>query len=48
MVSQWAQRQQCLLQFLSVFIAEIETNLLEQNNTKPRELKRYIDEVFSL
>jgi len=33
---------------LSVFIAEIETNLLEQNNTKPREWKRYIDDVFSL
>ena len=31
---------------LSVFIAEIETNLLEQNNTKPREWKRYIDDVF--
>ena len=33
---------------LSVFMAEIETNLLEQNNTKPSEWKRYIADVFSL
>ena len=26
----------------------IETNLILQNNTKPREWKRYIDDVFSL
>ena len=29
-------------------MAEIETNLVQQNNTKPREWKRYIDNVFSL
>ena len=29
-------------------MAEIETNLIQQNNTKPREWKRYIDDVFSL
>ena len=37
--------------FANVFMAEIETNLILQNNTncKPRELwKRYIDDVFSL
>ena len=29
-------------------MAEIETNLIEQKNTKPREWKRHIDDVFSL
>jgi len=29
-------------------MAEIETNLIQQNDTKPREWKRYIDDVFSL
>ena len=34
--------------FANIFMAEIETNLMQQNNTKPREWKRYIDDVFSL
>ena len=34
--------------FANIFMAEIETNLILQNNTKPREWKRYIDDVFSL
>ena len=34
--------------FANIFMAEIETNLIQQSNTKPREWKRYIDDVFSL
>ena len=34
--------------FANIFMAEIETNLMQQNNTKPREWKRHIDDVFSL
>ena len=34
--------------FANIFMAEIETNLILQNNTKPRVWKRYIDAVFSL
>ena len=34
--------------FANIFMAEIETNLIKQNNTKPRVWKRYIDDVFSL
>ena len=34
--------------FANIFMAEIETNLILQNNTKPRVWKRYIDDVFSL
>ena len=34
--------------FANIFMAEIETNLIQQNNTKPRVWKRYIDDVFSL
>ena len=34
--------------FANIFMAEIEANLMQQNNTKPREWKRYIDDVFSL
>ena len=45
MVSQWAQKQQS---FANIFMPEVETNLIQQNNTKPREWKRYIDDVFSL
>ena len=46
MVSQWAQRQQCPC--ANIFMAEIETNLIQQHNTNPREWKGYIDDVFSL
>ena len=34
--------------FANIFMAETETNLIQQSNTKPREWKRYIDDVFSL
>ena len=34
--------------FTIIFMAEIETNLIQQNDTKPREWKRYIGDVFSL
>ena len=36
------------MSFANIFMAEIETNLILQNNTKPRVWKRYIDDVFSL
>ena len=34
--------------FANIYVAEIETNLIQQSNTNPREWKRYIDDVFSL
>ena len=34
--------------FANIFIAEIETNLLNQSRIKPKAWKRYIDDVFSL
>ena len=34
--------------FANIFMAEIETKLILQSDTKPREWKRYIDDVFSL
>jgi len=34
--------------FANIFMAEIETSLIQQNDTKPREWKRYIDDIFSL
>ena len=34
--------------FANIFMAEIETKIIEQCETKPREWKRYIDDVFSL
>ena len=37
-----------LVSFANIFMAEIETNLMQQNNTKPREWKCHIDDVFSL
>ena len=33
--------------FANIYMAEIETNLTQQSNTKPREWKRY-DDFFSL
>ena len=36
------------MSFANIFMAEIETKLIQQNNTKPREWKRYIVDVFSL
>ena len=34
--------------FANIFMAEIETKIIQQSDTKPREWKRYIDDVFSL
>ena len=34
--------------FANIFMAEIETNLILQNNTKPRVWKRHINDIFSL
>ena len=34
--------------FANIFMAEIETKLILQSDIKPREWKRYIDDVFSL
>ena len=34
--------------FANIFTAEIETKIIQQSDTKPREWKRYIDDVFSL
>ena len=33
---------------VNIFMAEIETNLIQQNNTKPREWKRYFDDALGL
>ena len=32
----------------NIFMAEIETKLIQQGKIKPREWKRYIDDIFSL
>ena len=34
--------------FANIFMAEIETKLIQQGKIKPREWKRYIDDIFSL
>ena len=34
--------------FANIFMAEIETKTISQSKTKPREWKRYIDDIFSL
>ena len=34
--------------FASIFMAKIETTLIQQSQTKPKEWKRYIDDIFSL
>ena len=34
--------------YANIFMAEIETKSILQSDTKPREWKRYIDDVFSL
>ena len=34
--------------FANLFMAEIETKMLNQSNIKPRVWKRYIDDIFSL
>ena len=36
------------MSFANIHKAEIETNLIQQSNTKPREWKCYIDDVFSV
>ena len=36
------------LSFANIFMAESETTLIQQNETKPKEWKRYIDDIFSL
>ncbi|XP_068674520.1 uncharacterized protein [Montipora foliosa] len=34
--------------FANIFMARIETSLIQQNDTKPRIWKRYTDDIFSL
>ena len=34
--------------FANIFMAEIETTLTQQSETKPKEWRRYIDDIFSL
>ena len=34
--------------FANIFVADIETKLIQQGKIKPREWKRYIDDIFSL
>ena len=34
--------------FANIFMAEIETRIIQQSNTKPTVWKRYIDDIFSL
>ena len=34
--------------FANIFMAEIETKLIQQGKIKPREWKRYIDDIFFL
>ena len=43
---QLAQKQQC--QFANIYMVEIETNLIQQSDTKPREWKHNKDDIFSL
>ena len=34
--------------FANIFMAKIETTLIQQSETKPKERRRYIDDIFSL
>ena len=34
--------------FANIFMAKIETTLKQQSETKPKEWRRYIDDIFSL
>ena len=34
--------------FANIFMAKIETTLIQQSETKPKECRRYIDDIFSL
>ena len=33
--------------FANIFMAKIETTLIQQSETKPKEWRRYIDDIFS-
>ena len=37
-----------VVSFANIFMAEMETRIIQQSNTKPRVWKRYIDDIFSL
>ena len=34
--------------FANIFMANIETTLIQQSETKPKEWRRYMDDIFSL
>ena len=34
--------------FANIFMAKVETTLIQQSETKPKEWRRYIDDIFSL
>ena len=43
-----AMRTKMAVSYANIFMAEIKTRIIKQNNTKPRVWKRYIDDIFSL
>ena len=43
---QLEQKQQC--QFANIYMVETETNLIQQSDTKSREWKHNVDDIFSL
>ena len=41
-------RTKMAVSLANIFMAKIETTLIQQNETKPNEWRRYIDDIFSL
>ena len=43
-----AMETKMAVSFANIFMAKIETTLIQQSETKPKEWRRYIDDIFSL
>ena len=41
-------RTKMAVSFANILMAKIETTLIQQSETKPKEWRRYIDDIFSL
>ena len=47
-ISKHMEPPKMAVSFANIFMAKIETTLIQQSETKQKEWRRYIDDIFSL
>ena len=47
-ISKHTEPPKMAVSFANIFMAKIETTLIQRSETKPKKWRRYIDDIFSL